>query len=95
MAGPSFLFPAVSPQTLGLLTAQVDDINASTDKISKALTTIVLGIISNSYENSSDVQNAINEGDITKDTYIAFIPAPFNAVVDTAENIIKKYPILS
>ena len=91
---PEIEVTAVLPQTLGFLTAQVDDINASTDKISDALTTIVLGIASRSYGNVSDIQNAINEGIITKDTYILYGFGPF-ASVDTAGNILKKFPILS
>lgn len=91
---PEIEVTAVLPQTLGFLTAQVDDINASTDKISDALTTIVLGIASRSYGNASDIQNAINEGIITRDTYILYGHGPF-ASVDTAGNILKKFPILS
>lgn len=85
---------AVLPQTLGFLTAQVDDINASTDKISDALTTIVLGIATRSYGNVSHIQDAINGGIITRDTYILYGDGPF-ASVDTAGNILKKFPILS
>lgn len=82
-------------QNITSLTYKINGINNSQDKISEAMTALYLGISQwGIYQSTGDIQTAINVGDITLDTYIAYdyVPGPVvRVVVDTAGNILEKY----
>ena len=79
-------------QNITSLTYKINGINNSQDKISEAMTALYLGIDQwGIFDTTADVQTAINNGDITLDTYIAFKKPAGGGVVDTAGNILEKY----
>lgn len=91
MSAPAL--PSVSTQVISFLTSKVEDINASSDKISDALSTIFFGIDQYKFKNTGEIQDAINENQITTDTFVVLsgeqVADP--GVVDTAGNLIEKY----
>ena len=80
-------------QNITSLTYKINGINNSQDKISEAMTALYFGIDQwGIYTNTANIQTAVNNGDITLDTYVAFnVPGPALAIVDTAGNILEKY----
>jgi len=82
-------------QNITALTYKATGINNSAKTISEAMTALYLGIYQwGIYQSTTDIQTAINIGDITLDTYVAYdyVPGPtVKVVVDTAGNILKLY----
>jgi len=80
-------------QNITALTYKATGINNSQDKISEAMTALYFGIEQwGTYTSTLDIQTAINDGDITLDTYIAFDGGPgIGRLVDTAGNILELY----
>lgn len=79
-------------QNITGLTYKINGINNSQDKISKAMSALYLGISQWGIMDYSTIQNNLNNGDITLDTYVAFdVPGPGLPIVDTAGNILEKY----
>jgi hypothetical protein len=80
-------------QNITALTYKATGINNSQDKISEAMTALYFGIEQwGTYVSTADIQTAINDGDITLDTYIAFDGGPgIGRLVDTAGNILELY----
>jgi hypothetical protein len=80
-------------QNITALTYKATGINNSAKTISEAMTALVFGITQwGIYTSTSDIQTAINIGDITLDTYIVFDGGPgIGRSVDTAGNILELY----
>jgi hypothetical protein len=80
-------------QNITSLTYKATGINNSERTISKAMTALYFGIEQwGTYSSTSDIQTAINDGDITLDTYVAFEGGPgIGRSVDTAGNILELY----
>ena len=87
--------PDVTKQNITDLLYKASLINNTDLEESVALTNLVVGIYElGVFSNTGDIQTAVNNGDITLDTYIlvdspAF--APRNRFVDTAGNILAQY----
>jgi len=80
-----------STQNITSLTYKATGINNSAKTISKAMSALYVGIWQHGvYDNTGDIQNAISNGDITIDTYIAW-KALGRPIVDTAGNLIELY----
>jgi hypothetical protein len=85
----------VTRQNVTELLYKASLINNTDLQESEALSNLVLGITENTtYTTTIDIQTAVNNGDITQDTYIA-VAGPFFAprefFVDTAGNILAQY----
>jgi hypothetical protein len=86
--------PDVTKQNITDLLYKASLINNTDLEVSIALSNIVIGITENVYYNINDVQNAVNNGVITLDTYIeVYGPgfSPRERFVDTAGNILAQY----
>ena len=78
-------------QNITSLTYKATGINNSERTISEAMSALYVGIWQwGTYDNTGDIQNAISNGDITPDTYIAW-KGPERPIVDTAGNLIELY----
>ncbi len=78
-------------QNITSLTYKINGINNSQEKISDAMTALYYGIRQWGANNVADIQNRLANGEITLDTYVAFVPPVGDAIVDTAGNILEKY----
>lgn len=86
--------PNVTKQNITDLLYKASLINNTDLQESVALTNLVFGIAEQQYTTLVDIQNAVNAGTITLDTYIladgpAF--APRTLFVDTAGRILEQY----
>ena len=85
----------VTKQNITELLYKASLINNTDLQESIALSNLVLGITENTtYITTVDIQTAVNNGEITLDTYIAVEGgafAPRNFFVDTAGNILAQY----
>lgn len=84
----------VTKQNVTELLYKASLINNTDLQESEALTNLIVGVVEQQYSNTSQVQDAINNGYITLDTYIlvggpSF--APRGTFVDTAGNILEQY----
>lgn len=66
-------------------------INNTDLQTSHALTTLVAGIVANSYNSTASVETDISNSTITGDTYIYYDLGSSEYVVNTASNIVKLY----
>jgi hypothetical protein len=82
-------------QNITSLTYKATGINNSERTISEAMTALYFGIAQwGTYVSKLNIQTAINAGDITLDTYIAFDGGPgVGRLVDTAGNILELYAL--
>lgn len=79
-------------QNITGLTYKINGINNSQDKISEAMTALYFGINQwGTYTNTGNIQTAVNNGEITLDTYIVFSLNPGFRRVDTAGHILEVY----
>ena len=81
-------FPNVTKQNITELLYKASLINNSDVQESAAITALITGICQWHYSNTGDVQNDINNGTLTEDTYIVWNPT---ATVDTAKRIVDNY----
>lgn len=87
------LYKDVTKQNVTELIYKNTLINNTNVQQSKALSDLVCGIFEQTYTTAIAVKAAVQNGDITKDTYVfvnglEFTPAYY---VDTAENIVNTY----
>jgi hypothetical protein len=80
-------------QNITALTYKATGINNSAKTISEAMTALYFGIAQYGiYQSTADIQTAINNEEITLDTYVAFDGGPgIGLKVDTAGNLIELY----
>jgi hypothetical protein len=84
----------VTKQNVTELLYKASLINNTDLQESIALSNLVVGISENTYTNTVDIQNQVNAGVLTLDTYIIANGAPFaprERFVDTAGNILAQY----
>lgn len=105
MAAELNYYPDVTKQNITDKLYHATLINNTGLELSEALSELVGGIAERTYGNSEQVQDALNGGEITEDTFVMITvqPAGLHAmdgpsgkfVVDTAARIIELYPILA
>lgn len=79
-------------QNITGLTYKINGINNSQDKISEAMTALYFGINQwGIFDTTVDIQTAVNNGEITLDTYIAFKKPTGGPLLDTAGHILEVY----
>lgn len=82
--------PDVTKQNITELLYKASLINNTDVQESEALSALVIGIYEQRFNDAISVQTAVNNGDITPDTYILF-DVPGVRKVDTAARIIEIY----
>ena len=88
------LYADVTKQNVTELLYKASLINNTDLQESIALSNLVGGIVEQKFITVADIQNAVNTGQITLDTYIYADGAPFaprQRFVDTAGNILAQY----
>lgn len=110
MSAPN-LFPDVTRQNITDKLYRLSLINNTDPELSNELTQFVGGLLERIYTDKNEIQNAINNGELTGDTYILWplavvVPSgiPTEAphapeapafTVDTAERVLEYYPSIS
>ena len=88
------LYADVTRQNVTELLYKASLINNTDLQESIALSNLVAGISENTYTNTVDIQNQVNAGVLTLDTYIYVYGGAFSPrerFVDTAGNILAQY----
>jgi hypothetical protein len=88
------LYADVTRQNVTELLYKASLINNTDLQESIALSNLVVGISENTYTNTVDIQNQVNAGVLTLDTYIIATGGAFSPrerFVDTAGNILAQY----